>query len=107
MAAGSRQGVRMRRVSMVVGALLVIGAIAFFAVRQMNLAGKPEPAGPAMQSAGAGAATTPAAGASAPAASTADPAALYPDDLFLGSPDAKVTIIEYASLSCPHCAKFN
>ena len=108
----------MRRVSMVVGALLVIGAIAFFAVRQMNLAGKPEPASPAMQSAGTGAATTPPAGASAPAASTADPATgqqspsadapdFYPDDLFLGSPDAKVTIIEYASLSCPHCARFN
>src|SRR5437868_13100370 len=104
----------MRRISMVVGALLVIGAIAFFAVRQMNLAGKPEPAGAAMQSvAGTGAATAPAAGAAAPAASTTAPAAspaapaagqqsagavapaLYPDDLFLGSPDAKVTIIEY------------
>jgi protein-disulfide isomerase len=35
----------------------------------------------------------------------ADP--LYPDDLYLGKPDAKVTVIEYASLSCPHCANFN
>jgi len=33
--------------------------------------------------------------------------ALYPDDLYLGSADAKVTVIEYASLSCPHCANFN
>jgi protein-disulfide isomerase len=109
----------MRRLTMVVGALLVIGAIAFFAVRQMNLAGKPGPAAAGMQSAGGtGAATTQAAGAATPAASTTAPAAgqqsanadapaLYPDDLYLGSPNAKVTIIEYASLSCPHCAKFN
>ena len=33
--------------------------------------------------------------------------ALYPDDMYLGKPDAKVTVIEYASLSCPHCANFN
>ena len=33
--------------------------------------------------------------------------AVYPDDLYLGKADAKLTIIEYASLSCPHCAKFN
>ncbi len=32
---------------------------------------------------------------------------VYPDDLYLGKPDAKLTIIEYASLSCPHCANFN
>ncbi|HCR85486.1 MAG TPA: hypothetical protein DIV86_02295 [Alphaproteobacteria bacterium] len=30
-----------------------------------------------------------------------------PDDKFLGNFDAPVTIIEYASLSCPHCAKFH
>jgi protein-disulfide isomerase len=46
-----------------------------------------------------------------PAASNTPPAgsepALYPDDMYLGKADAKLTIIEYASLSCPHCAKFN
>ncbi|MDR3512230.1 MAG: thioredoxin domain-containing protein [Caulobacteraceae bacterium] len=30
-----------------------------------------------------------------------------PDDLVLGSPKAPVTVIEYASASCPHCARFN
>lgn len=30
-----------------------------------------------------------------------------PDDMVLGSPDAKVTIVEYASLTCPHCAAFH
>jgi protein-disulfide isomerase len=29
-----------------------------------------------------------------------------PDDHVLGKPDAPVTIIEYASLTCPHCAHF-
>jgi protein-disulfide isomerase len=28
-------------------------------------------------------------------------------DVWLGSPDAKVTIIEYASLTCSHCATFH
>jgi protein-disulfide isomerase len=28
-------------------------------------------------------------------------------DIWLGSPTAKVTIIEYASLTCPHCAAFH
>lgn len=28
-------------------------------------------------------------------------------EMALGSPEAKVTIIEYASASCPHCAKFH
>lgn len=28
-------------------------------------------------------------------------------DLVLGSPDAKVTIVEYASMTCPHCAIFH
>jgi protein-disulfide isomerase len=29
------------------------------------------------------------------------------DDFVLGSPDAPVTLIEYASLTCPHCARFH
>jgi protein-disulfide isomerase len=29
------------------------------------------------------------------------------DDMSLGNPTAKVTVIEYASASCPHCAAFN
>ena len=30
-----------------------------------------------------------------------------PDDMTLGNPRAKVTVVEYASASCPHCAEFN
>ncbi|MFO1061496.1 MAG: DsbA family protein [Dongiaceae bacterium] len=31
---------------------------------------------------------------------------LRPDDMVLGKADAPVTVIEYASLTCPHCAHF-
>lgn len=30
-----------------------------------------------------------------------------PDDMTMGNPKAPVTVIEYASVSCPHCAAFN
>ena len=37
-----------------------------------------------------------------------EPAAVaQADDLSLGSPDAKVQVVEYASASCPHCARWN
>ena len=39
-------------------------------------------------------------------AALAAPTAL-PDDMSLGPVNAKVQVIEYASLSCPHCAHFN
>jgi protein-disulfide isomerase len=32
--------------------------------------------------------------------------AVQPDDRILGKPDAPITIVEYASLTCPHCAHF-
>ena len=32
--------------------------------------------------------------------------AIHPDDRVLGKADAPITIIEYASLTCPHCAHF-
>ena len=45
----------------------------------------------------------------APPQPTADPRALLQiskDDRILGQPDAPITIVEYASLTCPHCAHF-
>ncbi len=53
---------------------------------------------PAVQSAESGAAPVLLAEAEQPA--------LQPDDRILGQADAPVTIIEYASLTCPHCAAF-
>ena len=32
---------------------------------------------------------------------------IHADDKILGSPEAPVTVIEYASLTCPHCAAFH
>jgi protein-disulfide isomerase len=53
------------------------------------------------------------AAAKAPAAKSpvqkpapATPAAM-PDSMSLGSPKAPVQVVEYASLTCPHCARFN
>jgi protein-disulfide isomerase len=45
-------------------------------------------------------------GVLAAGAAIAAPVAL-PDDMSLGNPKAKIEVIEYASLSCPHCAHFN
>src|SRR3569623_1453685 len=41
-----------------------------------------------------------------PRVAAAAPSVL-PDDMSLGRPTAKIEVIEYASLSCPHCAHFN
>ena len=51
---------------------------------------------------------TPGRAASLPRRQLADNAApqLYDDDMILGKADAPVTIIEYASLTCSHCAHF-
>lgn len=38
-------------------------------------------------------------------AAAADPG--YPIDQVLGKPDAPITVIEYASTTCPHCATFH
>ena len=49
--------------------------------------------------------TLPAA-AQGTGADAAKQLALQPDDRILGKADAPITIIEYASLTCPHCAHF-
>lgn len=43
--------------------------------------------------------------AAAPA--LAAPGVAGPEDMSLGSPKARVKVVEYASASCPHCAHFN
>jgi len=108
----------MRKILMVGGALLICGAVAFVVFRQVNpskietqAAATGTAPAPTTAATTADPTTTPAAGTTAPAAGqqTADAGepALYPDDMYLGKAEAKLTIIEYASLSCPHCAKFN
>ncbi len=46
-------------------------------------------------------------GAVALCAGSALAAPPVPDDMSLGNPKAKVKLVEYASLSCTHCAVFN
>jgi protein-disulfide isomerase len=41
------------------------------------------------------------------AAPAPGPQQIRPDDMVMGSPKAKLTVIEYASASCSHCARFN
>ena len=42
-----------------------------------------------------------------PAAGLAEPAAVTQVDRVLGRPDAPATVIEYASVTCPHCAAWH
>ena len=37
----------------------------------------------------------------------AEATAVHPDDRVLGAADAPITMIEYSSLTCPHCAAFH
>jgi protein-disulfide isomerase len=46
-------------------------------------------------------------GLAAAGSAQAAQAQIRPGDMTMGSPRAKVTVIEYASASCPHCARFN
>lgn len=117
----------MRNIVIVIGAL-VVGGIAAFLVWQHNQAAPTsgtamQATAPAQPAATTGTTTgtatsgTTTAGTTTAASTattgggqqTADASqpALYPDDMYLGKADAKVTVIEYASLSCPHCARFN
>jgi protein-disulfide isomerase len=49
----------------------------------------------------------PAAAQGASGADAARQLAVQPGDRILGKADAPITIIEYASLTCPHCAHFD
>ncbi|MGO4172242.1 DsbA family protein [Bosea sp. TAF32] len=55
----------------------------------------------------AGIAAAALAGVNAVRAQTKLPDAGPLGDVWLGSPDAKVTIVEYASMTCSHCAHFH
>jgi protein-disulfide isomerase len=46
-------------------------------------------------------------GAVSPSAEAAALLAVQPNDHLLGKPEAPITLIEYASLTCPHCAHFD
>lgn len=95
----------------IVGVVLV-GGLAVSLVKVFEGDAPPEP-----RRAPVALATAPVAPATAPAATKAvaapKPVARYgaieigAGEFVLGKPDAPVTIVEYASLTCPHCARFH
>jgi protein-disulfide isomerase len=94
----------MRKISFVLLAAVVIAALGAAAVKIM-----PNRSPPSLAEAAQAAPAAPAADAGGNA--TLSPAgikllAITKDDRILGKADAPVTIVEYASLSCPHCADF-
>ena len=82
----------MRNILIVAGGVVAVAAIAlgvYFGTR-------PPAAGP-----------TPTAVAAAGTSDKATLLAVQPGDHVLGDPNAPITLIEYASLTCPHCAHFD
>src|SRR6266446_4163588 len=82
----------MRNILIVAGGVVAVAAIAlgvYFGTR-------PPAAGP-----------TPTAVAAAGTPDKATLLAVQPGDHVLGDPNAPITLIEYASLTCPHCAHFD
>ncbi len=95
----------MRKISIIAGVALLLAAAAGAGYQQWRAADQP--------------AATPAVVESLPQVApdavardeillaAADQPQIHPDDRILGSADAPITIIEYASLTCPHCAAFH
>ena len=85
-----------KRIALALIALIAIAVI--YVLTQSDSASKPTT-------------QTPAATAAAPAktAPTIDHALLAPtpSDIVLGDPNALITVVEYSSLSCTHCAHFH
>ncbi len=107
-----------RYVLPLVGILVIAAAVAFFAFRGGDQAPtaevipSPTPAAPPAAATPAPAAPAAAAAQPAPAQAPAQPGeprtvAAMLQDRVLGNPDAPITIIEYASMTCPHCATFH
>lgn len=77
----------------VLAVIAVIGAAAYEQLAKPKIPGTP---------------VVTSSGASAPAASAIAAATqVRPGDMVMGDPNAKVTFVEYASLTCPHCAAFH
>ena len=83
----------MREIWLAVAAALMLGTAV--PAHSQNLVTPPPPSPPP---------ATPAP--AAPGATPANPLELTQDDHILGKTDAPITIIEYGSLTCPHCAEF-
>lgn len=89
-----------RRTILTGAGIAAVGGLGWLAVDRLGLLEK-KPAATGQAPAAPGAAP-----AAAPASPTPAPAADVDGAFVLGSPDAKVTVIEFASMTCPHCAHF-
>ncbi len=93
--------------------IAVISALAIMLLAAFYMSGFGSPAGPELGAAHAeqpvaGEKAEPgSAGAEGQAARSGDGEDPANKDMILGDPDAPVTIIEYASFTCPHCARFH
>ena len=103
-----------RNLLTVIAAIAIVGAAgAAYFVRHEPLPGKPEstPVAASGTDATVGAATAAVSPADGPETTTqvaqTDQPVIGPDEYVLGKADAPVTVIEYASMTCPHCAKFD
>ncbi len=93
-----------------VAACAVIGYTAMsFATKSDNSAREAASSASGVQVADASGAVVPLSEADPlePYAGTITESGGFTGDVVEGSPDAKVTVIEYASLTCPHCASFH
>jgi protein-disulfide isomerase len=84
--------------------LIILGGVAVLAVAGLGIYQWQGGSGPggAPSTSSSGGAT-----ANATAEEIAKAKGIQADDLVIGRPDAPVTVIEYASLTCPHCADFH
>lgn len=90
----------------IVGGIVVVLAVA--AAGYLLYAPQPEPVAPATAASAVDSGSAqPAAQTAAGSAAAADQPQIQPDDRILGDPAAPITVIEYASLTCPHCATFH
>lgn len=92
-------------------AVLLIGGTWWYSKAAMPALTDTEPAPAATEVAASEEPAATTAAATEDAASTAEASistemALVPD-MILGNPDAPVTVMEYASFTCPHCANFH
>lgn len=90
----------MKRLSLSLVAIIAHGAFATFAVAST-------PSQPLQETAASSSSAAPAVSDAATVIPDAwDEKATYPTDIVIGAANAPVTIVEYGSLTCPHCAAF-
>ncbi len=87
----------MRNILLILGAIAALAVIAVAAIEYFGAPGQDEISGPGSQ-------TASPAGVGAPEPLETEIGA---DEFIIGDANAPVTIVEYASLSCSHCARFH